>query len=883
MSQSARAVFYNQPSVTSVSGAEILRAINDKIVVPRIKQKLKEVIASQDDEFRGRISMAEFVDMYKDLATRPELYFLMVRYANKDYLTTEDLQLFLETEQGVSDVTKEMCEEIILKCEPSDEGKNNSLMTVDGFTNFLLTKDSSVFDPAHLNITEDMDHPFKNYFIASSFNTYMVEDQVKGPSSVDGYISALKRSCRVIDLDLWDSIDIEDKNEPMIHNSQISSCRLPLSAALQVIRDLAFETTSYPLFIRLEIHMSLHYQRLAYEMIEDILKELIYHPIEDVRDWTDDKNVPSPKRFQNKILFIGKKYSSESDVGEVIEDDKSTSIMGGKKVHSPKIYILKEFSDLIPNFLEAINVKKEGINATDVNSLSNYDLIPKHHLVTINEGDCLRIMQNYPADLTQVIKEFITRAAPDTLRVDSSNLNPQEFWNFGIQMVALNYQTPGLMMDLQEGKFSANGRCGYVLKPAIMREDLFAPCDRLPYSTQILHLRILSGQTLPRPRGSTVKSDSADPFVVVEIFGIPSDCAEERTKTVRNESVNPNFDESLQFQISVPELALVRFLVLDDDFVGDDFIGQYTIPFECLQSGYRHIPLLNSEGDLIENSTLFIHIAITNRRGGGKKQKRGMSVKLKTNRIQTGMKQIGIKSVDELFKAAVLPLVESIEMRNKMDYALSNWQEQTGLNSMGTIRQGLRLMYSRINSINTNGTPPVSTKLFHRDNTQNKFEEHIPPSFYFEPNEVGHPVMKRRGVFPETLLKTFSSMEALFEKCSIILSKTDSLLTKLEEATKKIGECYEDLPDICITAGLRSQKATRATENFAWNVRLLKSQLALMHKSQLEASDIFTQVFDTAKLLGILKNNNVNNINNSNGDKLHSKAESYEDVNDVQL
>lgn len=155
-----------------------------------------------------------------------------------------------------------------------------------------------------------------------------------------------------------------------------------------------------------------------------------------------------------------------------------------------------------------------------------------------------------------------------------------------------------------------------------------------------MHLRVISAQQLPRPRGSTAKGDSADPFVVVEVFGLPADCAEERTKTVRNDSkpfrmkhiensgFNPNFDESFQFEISVPELALIRFLILDDDYIGDDFIGQFTIPFECLQSGnvsdynsislgYRHIPLLNNEGDPLENSTLFVHIAITNRRGGG--------------------------------------------------------------------------------------------------------------------------------------------------------------------------------------------------------------------------------------------------------------------------
>lgn len=48
---------------------------------------------------------------------------------------------------------------------------------------------------------------------------------------------------------------------------------------------------------------------------------------------------------------------------------------------------------------------------------------------------------------------------------------------------------------------------------------------------------------------------------------------------------NPIFDESFEFQINLPELALVRFAVLDDDFIGDEFIGQYTIPFDCMQTG----------------------------------------------------------------------------------------------------------------------------------------------------------------------------------------------------------------------------------------------------------------------------------------------------------
>ena len=52
---------------------------------------------------------------------------------------------------------------------------------------------------------------------------------------------------------------------------------------------------------------------------------------------------------------------------------------------------------------------------------------------------------------------------------------------------------------------------------------------------------------------------------------------------------NPIFDENFEFHINLPELALVRFAVLDDDFIGDEFIGQYTIPFACMQPGNAFI------------------------------------------------------------------------------------------------------------------------------------------------------------------------------------------------------------------------------------------------------------------------------------------------------
>ena len=69
--------------------------------------------------------------------------------------------------------------------------------------------------------------------------------------------------------------------------------------------------------------------------------------------------------------------------------------------------------------------------------------------------------------------------------------------------MALNYQTSGLMMDLNDGKYIQNGGCGYVLKPAIMREPIayFSANTRdvIPgVSPQILHVKVSIHDVIPR-------------------------------------------------------------------------------------------------------------------------------------------------------------------------------------------------------------------------------------------------------------------------------------------------------------------------------------------------------------------------------------------------
>ncbi|XP_076850856.1 1-phosphatidylinositol 4,5-bisphosphate phosphodiesterase eta-1 isoform X2 [Brachyhypopomus gauderio] len=204
----------------------------------------------------------------------------------------------------------------------------------------------------------------------------------------------------------------------------------------------------------------------------------------------------------------------------------------------------------------------------------------------------------------------LSRIYPSAYRIDSSNFNPQTYWNVGCQLVALNYQTEGRMMQLNRSKFMVNGGIGYVLKPPPMCKGSFNPCSEDPLPAcpkKQLVLKIISGQQLPKPPDSMLgdRGEIIDPFVEVEIIGLPVDCCKEQTRVVDDNGFNPVWEETLSFTVHMPEIALVRFLVWDHDPIGRDFVGQRTVAFSSLMPGYRHVYL-----DGMTEASIFVHISV---------------------------------------------------------------------------------------------------------------------------------------------------------------------------------------------------------------------------------------------------------------------------------
>lgn len=177
-------------------------------------------------------------------------------------------------------------------------------------------------------------------------------------------------------------------------------------------------------------------------------------------------------------------------------------------------------------------------------------------------------------------------------------------------MVALNYQSNDESMCLQHGFFSDNGGCGYVLKPACLFTEDFNPKKKYSDRNQLITIRVISAQHLPKEKHQLEHRDIVDPYVEIVTKGIEIDCTNHRTPSVRDNGLNPIWDYKIVLTIHRIELCLIKFEVRDHDRHGhSSFLGHACFPLHAIQCGYRHIKLKDEKGDFI-HGTLFVHVKI---------------------------------------------------------------------------------------------------------------------------------------------------------------------------------------------------------------------------------------------------------------------------------
>ncbi|XP_071832237.1 1-phosphatidylinositol 4,5-bisphosphate phosphodiesterase beta-3-like isoform X29 [Apostichopus japonicus] len=243
-------------------------------------------------------------------------------------------------------------------------------------------------------------------------------------------------------------------------------------------------------------------------------------------------------------------------------------------------------------------------------SFDNADKANKSYEITsFVETSAMNKVKEKPTEFVRYNKRQLSRIYPRGTRVDSSNYMPQIFWNVGCQLVALNFQSLDLPMQLNLGIFELNGGCGFILKPDFMRRkerdfDPFAESTMDGVVAATLEMKVISGQFLSDKRIGS--------YVEIDLYGLPHDTVRKkhRTKVVSANGLNPLYDDkAFKFdKIIMPKLAMLRISVYESN--NNRMIGHRILPVETLRPGYRHVCLRNESNQVLMLPSLFVHIKV---------------------------------------------------------------------------------------------------------------------------------------------------------------------------------------------------------------------------------------------------------------------------------
>ena len=576
------------------------------------------------------------------------------------------------------------------------EAFNESLLQMDfaAFSHFLSSTHNSILSLQAPQ--KPLDRPLNEYFISSSHNTYLLGRQVNGKSSTEPYIRALQKGCRCVEIDCWDGPD----GRPIVLHGRTMTSSVLFSDCISAIGKHAFTESPYPLIMSLEVHCNDEQQQVMVDIMIQTLGEWLVR----VPYMTNATALPSPEDLHHRIL-IKVKAGGDSTVSAELpmgRRDRSFSspfsrpqildnsvIPNGPVLSSPPSMSPSEQGSLrmgarsstaatsmssatdesdaahvgtpsrtqppkrkskIIKSLGDLGVYARGLKFNDFSSAESKTY---NHIFSFAERRLEALCRDpeTKVELENHNMHHLMRIYPSGFRVKSTNPDPLAFWRRGAQMVALNWQTYDLGMQINEAMFACGSdRLGYVLKPQELR-----PADPLQEPTREsaslgvgkIHRKlvkfsvdIISAQQLPQPRG-TRPGETLDPYIEIEMFsaddkakGVASGKGGQdasarngmsgigsphrrRTHVVPSNGYNPVFDESfnLSLETKYPDLVFVRWSVWDsqdghnyNNNANSEPLATFVAKLSSLEQGYRHLPLHDCNGDLFVFATLFCKV-----------------------------------------------------------------------------------------------------------------------------------------------------------------------------------------------------------------------------------------------------------------------------------
>uniref|UniRef100_A0A8C5V9Y5 1-phosphatidylinositol 4,5-bisphosphate phosphodiesterase n=1 Tax=Microcebus murinus TaxID=30608 RepID=A0A8C5V9Y5_MICMU len=542
---------------------------------------------------------------------------------------------------------------LIEKYEPNQQFLERDQMSMEGFSRYLGGEENSILPLEALDLSADMTQPLSAYFINSSHNTYLTAGQLAGTSSVEMYRQALLWGCRCVELDVWKGRPPEEEPF-ITHGFTMTTevpLRDVLEAIAETAFKtspypviLSFEN---------HVDSAKQQAKMA-EYCRSIFGDaLLIDPL-DKYPLAPGVPLPSPQDLMGRILVKNKKRHRPStgvpsssvrkrpleQSNSALSESSATTEPSSPQLGSPSSDSCPGLSNGEELGLEKLSLEprkslgEEGLSrgpdafgpadredeeededeeeqtdpkkpTTDeeMSTLVNYiepvkfksfEAARKRNkcfeMSSFVETKAMEQLTKSPMEFVEYNKQQLSRIYPKGTRVDSSNYMPQLFWNVGCQLVALNFQTLDVAMQLNAGVFEYNGRSGYLLKPEFMRrpDKSFDPFTEVIVDgivANALRVKVISGQFLSDRKVGI--------YVEVDMFGLPVDTRRKyRTRTSQGNSFNPVWDEEpFDFpKVVLPTLASLRIAAFEE---GGKFVGHRILPVSAIRSGYHYVCLRN--------------------------------------------------------------------------------------------------------------------------------------------------------------------------------------------------------------------------------------------------------------------------------------------------
>ncbi|EEC02278.1 phospholipase C, putative, partial [Ixodes scapularis] len=577
-----------------------------------------------------RLCFDVFLRFYRQLVGRQEVDAIFERLcggAKKKAMTVDQLVDFLNKEQRDPRLNEILypyanparAKDIIAQYEPNKSYVAKGLFSVEGFLRYLMSADNPIVSPEKFDLSLDMDQPLNHYFINSSHNTYLTGHQLTGAH----HHARLHRG---------------DGGAPPRSGSR------PLPRALK--------TSDFPVVLSFENHCSPKQQakmaNYCRKLFGDMLvtEPMLSHPLRP------GQPLPSPQQLLRKIIIKNKKKhharphkplaspsvaaaaaaaaavapggggEDDASPGEGPDDlngdakgseaDDWDTDSGTEEEEAPERSAEDQNEGTAAKESEAVAEMSALVNYIQPVRFHSFEHAEKrdrsYEISSFVETQATNLLKEHPVEFVNYNKRQLSRIYPSGTRVSSSNYMPQVFWNAGCQLIALNFQTLDLGMQLNLGIFEFNGRSGYLLKPDFMRRadrkfDPFTESTVDGIIAGTVSIRIISGQFLTDKHVGT--------YVEVDMYGLPADTVRRRfrTRTVPANGINPVYDEEpfIFKKVVLPDLAVLRISVCDDS---GKLLGHRILPVVGLRPGYRHISLRNESGQPLLLQTLFVHVTV---------------------------------------------------------------------------------------------------------------------------------------------------------------------------------------------------------------------------------------------------------------------------------